>query len=151
MGSLTFSAEKTQTITDSLRILETPPLPRLRPTVASLPNCSLLAIALKGGECHPACSPAACRKVIPGSTAILLPKKSASSWHSHSNCLASTKKKRTFAPTVPATPPDNAYHGGTSSFMISMIKRATGNRASHVDGSVSHCDNSSDNDIEQAF
>ena len=30
--------------------LETPPLPRLRPTVASLPNCSPLAIALKGGE-----------------------------------------------------------------------------------------------------
>ena len=30
--------------------LETPPLPRLRPTVASLPNCSLLAIALRGGE-----------------------------------------------------------------------------------------------------
>ena len=31
--------------------LETPPLPRLRPTVTSLPNCSPLAIALKGGKC----------------------------------------------------------------------------------------------------
>ena len=36
--------------------LVTPPLPRLRPTVASLPNCSLLAIAYIGGECHPACN-----------------------------------------------------------------------------------------------
>jgi hypothetical protein len=28
----------------------TPPPSRLRPTVATLPNCSLLAIAYKGGE-----------------------------------------------------------------------------------------------------
>ncbi len=49
-GVRNFFRREEQTIRDSLRILETPPLPRLRPTVASLPNCSLLAIALKGGE-----------------------------------------------------------------------------------------------------
>jgi hypothetical protein len=39
-----------------LNKLVTPPLPWLRPTVASLPNCSLLVIAYKGGEYHTACS-----------------------------------------------------------------------------------------------
>ena len=35
-----------------LRHFNTDPTPaRLRPTVASLPNCSLLAIAYMGGEC----------------------------------------------------------------------------------------------------
>lgn len=32
-------------------------------------------------------------------------------------CLVGNRKMITFAPTVPATPPYNAYHGGTSSFM----------------------------------
>ena len=31
--------------------------------------------------------------------------------------LVVPNKSRTFAPTVPATPPNNAYHGGTSSFI----------------------------------
>jgi len=31
--------------------------------------------------------------------------------------LVIPNKSRTFAPTVPATPPNNAYHGGTSSFL----------------------------------
>ncbi len=39
------------TLLQALRKILTPPLPRLRPTIASLPNCSLLAIAYKGGEC----------------------------------------------------------------------------------------------------
>jgi hypothetical protein len=30
-------------------------------------------------------------------------------------------KSRTFAATVPATPPSNAYHGGTSSFYKSLM------------------------------
>jgi len=34
----------------SARKILTPPPTRLRPTVATLPNCSLLAIAYMGGE-----------------------------------------------------------------------------------------------------
>ncbi len=36
------------------------------------------------------------------------------------NNWAVSKKRRIFATTVPATPPNNAYHGGTSSFFICM-------------------------------
>ena len=42
--------------------LQTPPLPRLCPTVTSFPNRSLLAIALKGGEWLP---PEASRMALP--------------------------------------------------------------------------------------
>ena len=64
MGSLISFSESFIVCSSRRNKLQTPPLPRLRPTVASLPNCSgprrfapqslpprdCLAIALRGGE-----------------------------------------------------------------------------------------------------
>ena len=44
------SASLLSSVYSQWKKLQSPPLPRLRPTVASLPNCSGLAIAFRGGE-----------------------------------------------------------------------------------------------------